>query len=121
MVRDVLELEDAGEMIKLYDGNEADEIVCIYQFNEYLKDTGQACLGILLTAEPTNTNILVRCKDILGVVDLPADNTKELEQVNKARRDSFDKVKIEVEKRKADYLKLFESKGFRVLMGAWTV
>jgi hypothetical protein len=119
MSKDVLELEEAGEILKLYAGNEKDEIICLYGFNEYNKESGQSRMGVLITAEPTGTNILVRCQDALGYVDLPADNTEELKQVNLKRKEAYDALKTSVEKRKAEYLKAFEAKGFRVLLGAW--
>lgn len=121
MSKDVLELENAGEILKLYAGNEKDEIVCITSFNEVNQDAARVKMKLVVTSEPTGTNILVRSSEVIGETDLMVDNTKEFEQVNKGRRDDIEKLKIEVEKRKAEYLKVFESKGFRVLLGAWIV
>ena len=77
-------------------------------------------MGVVITGEPTGSNVLVRCTETIGIAEELVDATEELKEVNKKRKDTIETLKTSVEKRKADYLKLFESKGFRVLIGLWT-
>jgi hypothetical protein len=118
MSRDIMELENIGELLKLYDGNEKDEIICITSFTDDVQEGARKRVRIVITSEPANTNILVKVQEYAGTFDLPYDSP-ELDAINQKRQEIIDTLKLKVEKRKAELFDLLVKKGFRVLFGAW--